>query len=308
MKKILFIVIIVIILVWLGVVYIGLGDDASSGVEKFGSDPQNATYLINSEQFTLADGLSETEIAPGSTSKTITKYFGNEVRTDLNDDEREDAVFLLTQETGGSGTFFYVVAALNTEEGWKGSHATFLGDRIAPQTIEISQNPAHKNVIVVNYMERKEGDPMSVQPSVGKSIWFKLDLQSMQFGEVAQNFEGEADPNIMTLDMQTWIWIKTIYNNDTEFVPNDTDAFTITFNNDSTFSATTDCNTMNGTYEVNENQITFGENIAMTKKFCKDSQEQEFASQLSEIQSFFFNSKGELIFELKFDTGSVIFR
>ena len=45
------------------------------------------------------------------------------------------------------------VAALNTEAGWIGSQTTLLGDRIAPQTTELSQNPNHKNVIVVNYAD-----------------------------------------------------------------------------------------------------------------------------------------------------------
>jgi hypothetical protein len=155
--------------------------------------PQNTTYNIDDETITLMDGVSEQEITPNSSVKITTKYFGNELNIDLNDDGREDSVLILTQETGGSGTFFYIVAALNTEEGWKGSRALFLGDRIAPQTTEISQNPSHKNVIIVNYADRNPGEPVSAQPSVGKSIWLKLDLQNMQFGEVVQNFEGESN-------------------------------------------------------------------------------------------------------------------
>jgi hypothetical protein len=45
---------------------------------------------------------------------------------------------------------------------------------------------------VVNYADRKKGEPMTAQPSVGKSIWIKLDPKLMQFGEVVQNFEGES--------------------------------------------------------------------------------------------------------------------
>ena len=141
------------------------------------------------------------------------------MRHDLNEDGREDVVFLLTQETGGSGTFYYVVATLDTPEGYIGSQGPLLGDRIAPQTTELSQNPNHKNVIVVNYADRNPGESFATPPSAGKSIWLKLDPKTMQFGEVVQNFEGEADPSRMTLDMHTWKWIKTTYNNDTELVP-----------------------------------------------------------------------------------------
>lgn len=317
MKKlsIAIIVIITAVLVWLGVVYIGLGNDASqvntngtsSEIEKFGSDPKNTTYRIDGESVTLVDGLSEEELTPGSASKITTKYFGNEVRTDLNNDGKADIVFLLTQNTGGSGTFFYVVAALNTEDGWVGSQSFLLGDRIAPQTTEMSKNPSHQNVIVVNYFDQEIGQPMSEQPSVGKSVWLKLDIDSMAFGTVEQNFPGEANPDSMTLDMQPWAWVKTRHNNDTELVPNNIDAFTLTFKDDGKFSATTDCNSLSGDYKVEGSNITFGP-IATTLMFCEDSQEQEFSSMLNEVQSFFFTNKGELIFDFKFDSGSATFR
>ncbi len=121
-----------------------------------------------------------------------TKYFGNEVRADLNNDGREDVVFLITHQPGGSGTFFYVVAALNTERGYVGSAGVLLGDRIAPQTTEVRPN----NIILVNYADRAPGEPFTARPSVGKSIWLKLDPETMQFGEVAQNFEGESDKSV----------------------------------------------------------------------------------------------------------------
>lgn len=271
------------------------------------SDYKNTTYRIDAEPVTLVDGFAEKEILSDSASMITTRYFGNEVRTDLNDDGREDVVFLLTQDAGGSGIFYYVVAALNTEAGWVGSEAFLLGDRIAPQTTEISREPNHKNVIVVNYADRAADEPMSTPPSIGKSVWLKLDVDSMTFGTVEQNFSGEANPDIMTLDMQTWTWINTRYNNDTELVPKQEKSFTLTFDGDGSVSATTDCNKMSGSYELDGNQISFGP-MAMTRMFCADSQEQEFAAMLNEVQSFFFTSRGELILELKFDSGSAMFR
>lgn len=150
---------------------------------------KDATYVIDGEVVTLTDGFAETEAAPGASSKITTRYFGNEVTKDLNGDGRDDVVFLLTQETGGSGTLYYVVAALNLEEGYAGSQAFLLGDRIAPQTTE----PGRGLIVVVNYADRAPGEPFTTQPSVGKSVWLKLDVESMQFGTVEQNFEGEAD-------------------------------------------------------------------------------------------------------------------
>ncbi len=136
------------------------------------------TYSIEGERVKIAGG---------------TRYFGNELKTDLNGDGREDVVFLITQSLGGTGTFFYVVAAINTEQGYIGSDGYLLGDRVAPQTTELSQNPRHKNVIVVNYAARADNEPMTAEPSIGKSAYLKLDSATMQWGVVEPNFEGELD-------------------------------------------------------------------------------------------------------------------
>ncbi len=93
-----------------------------------------------------------------------TRYFGNEATGDLNGDGRPDVAFLVTMQPGGSGTFFYVAAALDTDDGWIGTDAYLLGDRIAPQTTEIRDG-----VITVNYADRKPGEPFTARPSVGVS-------------------------------------------------------------------------------------------------------------------------------------------
>ncbi|MDD5547316.1 MAG: hypothetical protein PHN74_00190 [Candidatus Pacebacteria bacterium] len=192
MKKIILAVIIFLV-VAVGLVLYFINKNQPSEFKDF----KNITYIIDGKSVALINGLSETEATPGSSSKTVTRYFGNQVKHDFNDDGREDVAFLLTQETGGSGVFFYVVAALNTPTGYVGSHAFFLGDRIAPQTTAIdegltSRGTNRKNVIVVNYAVRLPGEPFTTRPSLGKSVWLKLDPATMQFGEVAQNFEGES--------------------------------------------------------------------------------------------------------------------
>jgi hypothetical protein len=155
-------------------------------------DYKDAEYRVDGAIVKLSDGIAEVEAAPGSASKITTRYFGNDLEIDLNDDGRKDVVFLLTQETGGSGTFYYAVAALNTERGYIGSDAYLLGDRIAPQTIEMSPNPRHVNVVVVNYADRAAEAAMTTAPDQGKSVYLKLDISSMQWGIVEPNFEGES--------------------------------------------------------------------------------------------------------------------
>ena len=232
-----------------------------------------------------------------------TKYFGNELKTDLDEDGREDVVFLLTQSKGGSGTFYYVVAALNTERGYVGSEGLLLGDRIAPQTTERGKG----KIVIVNYADRAPTDPFTTPPSIGRSIWLLLDPQSMQFGEVAKDFEGEANPSSMTLDMKKWVWVSTLYNDEREIMPKQAGRFTITFGKDGRFSATTDCNSMGGGYVAYNGTLTFGETF-MTEMYCEGSQESDFANLLQTASGYHFTSKGELILDLKFDSGSAMFR
>ncbi len=144
------------------------------------ADYKNIEYLIEGKKVKLGNDPA-------------TRYFGNELKTDLDaDGENDDAVFLLTQSPGGSGTFFYAVGAVKTTDGYVGSDGYFLGDRIAPQTTELSQNPRHKNVIVVNYADRAPGEPMTAEPSVGKSAYLKINPETMQWGIVEPDFEGES--------------------------------------------------------------------------------------------------------------------
>ncbi len=156
------------------------------------ADHKDAEFFIEGKPIKLNDGVAETEAAPGSASKIITRYFGNELRTDLDGDGTEDVAFLLTQEGAGSGTFFYAVAAIATERGFVGSDGYLLGDRIAPQSTNLSTNPRHVRVVVFNYADRAAGEPMSEKPSVGKSAYLKLDGESRQWAIVERDFEGEA--------------------------------------------------------------------------------------------------------------------
>ena len=139
-----------------------------------GNGPQNGTYTIDGQPVTLVNGVAEQEAAPGSASKKVTKYFGNPVQLDLNSDGLMDTGFVLTLQGGGSGTFFYTAAALQQAGGsYLGTNAILLGDRIAPQSTNV--DPNNPNQFIVNYADRKAGEPMSAQPTVGVSRTFKVD-------------------------------------------------------------------------------------------------------------------------------------
>lgn len=132
-------------------------------------EAKDTTYIINGQAVTLKNGLAEAPAASGSASQVITRYFGNEASGDLNNDGQADSAFLLTQETGGSGIFYYITATIKEGDENIGLNAALLGDRIAPQTTEIKDGK-----IIVNYADRKVDEPMSARPSVGISRYFQV--------------------------------------------------------------------------------------------------------------------------------------
>ncbi len=263
----------------------------------------DGSFVISGQKFTLVGGVSEVTIGTSSVTKTTTRYFGNDLKHDFNNDGLDDLAFLITQDTGGSGLFYYEVVLLNTTNGSIGSEALYVGDRIAPQ----STNLENGNVIVVNFADRKPGEAFSVKPSVGKSLRLLFDAQTMRLGEVVTNFEGEADPSRMTLKMKPWTWISTKYNNDTTVQPRMPGKFSVTFKDDKKFTVTTDCNSVGGTYLAESSKLIFG-NMFSTMMYCANSQEAEFSKMLESVQSFMFTSKGELVLNMKLDTGTILFK
>lgn len=266
------------------------------------SDVRNIAYVIDGEPVLFTDGKAERVVAPDAAAKDLFRIFGEPVFGDLDGDGDADAVMYLTRDSGGSGTFFYVIVAVNEAGVYKGTDAMFLGDRIAPQNINIIDGRA-----VVNFADRKNGEPFSVPPSVGKSVLINLDPRSYQIGEFVKGFEGEVDASTMTLGMKTWNWVRTEYVNGIRVTLKKADAFSLAFHDDRSVDIATDCNAMGGQYALNGNTLSFS-GMVSTQMFCEGSQEGEFAAMLADVTAYHFTNKGELSLDGKDGKSSIILR
>ncbi len=168
MKKIYVLVILIIAILFVFLTFTSRGDDTNKKIA-IESDFRNAVFEIDGIEIPLHNGIYEYDEAPGSASKTIVRYFGNEAFGDLNLDQLPDAAFLVTKESGGSGVFFYVVAAINSKDGYRMTNAYFIGDRIAPQNNRITSNE-----LQINFATRNPGEPMSTSPSQGVTKILKI--------------------------------------------------------------------------------------------------------------------------------------
>jgi hypothetical protein len=52
---------------------------------------------------------------------------------------------------------------------YQGTNAVLLGDRIAPQTIDI-----RNGVVIANYADRRSNESMTTPPSIGKSKYLAI--------------------------------------------------------------------------------------------------------------------------------------
>lgn len=121
--------------------------------------PETAVYLIDNQE----TRLKQSEI------------FSDPIYKDLDGDGDDDAVLMFTQSPGGSGTFFYVAAAINHDGSFQGTNAIFLGDRIAPQNINFLGI-----TIIVNYADRRPEEPMTTKPSQGISKYLIIENGLLQ--------------------------------------------------------------------------------------------------------------------------------
>lgn len=121
---------------------------------------RSATYVVEGERVTLADGRSEQPI-PDSVAKNITEATDHASLGDVAG--KKVAAVVLRQTTGGTGTFYYIAAVTDTAGTPTGTDAVFIGDRITIKGVGIKDG-----AVTVTYLDRPEGTPMSTAPTAEK--------------------------------------------------------------------------------------------------------------------------------------------
>jgi len=71
---------------------------------------------------------------------------------------------------------------LKTSNGYQGTNAVLLGDRVAPQTTEIRNRQ-----LIVNYAERSINEPMTVRPSLAVSKYLVVHGTTLETSQPVTN-------------------------------------------------------------------------------------------------------------------------
>jgi hypothetical protein len=136
--------------------------DKQTDVTKAGHpDMSNGTYNIEHELVTLSSGTNSSPIAEGSALSVETDLTDVIGYGDISGDGKEDAVGILIQSGGGSGIFAYIAAYVSAPVAYKGTNAIFVGDRVSPQSISVSNG-----IITLKYLDRSPSEAMAEEPTV----------------------------------------------------------------------------------------------------------------------------------------------
>lgn len=120
----------------------------------------NMDYKIDDRIISLEKGTFSEEILPGSASKLQVKLSEWLALGDINADQKSDAVVVLIENTGGSGTFYHLIPVIRQGKSPHALHAIMLGDRISM----VSLNIENQRINVV-YLEHSSKEAMSSPPS-----------------------------------------------------------------------------------------------------------------------------------------------
>lgn len=169
-----------------------------------------------------------------------------------------------------------------------------IGDLIAGEAGVIS---AEKVVI----------DRSGSEPTIKESNQVAINqLNGAALADAAGTTEGTTAMTDNELIGVVWQWQSTQMNDDTTFTPDDPAKYTLTFLPDNKVQMQADCNKGGGLYQLAGNQLTLGP-IATTLMAClPDSLDSTFSQQLNAVASYLMDN-GNLVLELKMDSGSMTF-
>jgi len=111
-------------------------------------------YKINTpDEFVVVAPLRQKNSTPQS-------YFGEfDARADLNNDQKDDVVFLIPRIQKGKEPLYYLTAALASKQGYEGLNLIFLGGNVDPKQINVDNGLVsleYKDRSVKNNLDTKK--------------------------------------------------------------------------------------------------------------------------------------------------------
>jgi len=191
MRKIYWVVIIVLLVI-LGYY---ISKDAPEEIVTGSSDEVTYLKLLkmseivapdSNELIQLINGKGSYEIVPNSASQGVVTVL-DDMLAIWKDEERTDVITILTSNTGGSGTFYYLVLFDLTNNTFSKKSEILLGDRIRVTKVgigELVHDPEANYRLTVQTLKRNDAEPFAVEPTFMETRTFYVTDQLIEEIEV----------------------------------------------------------------------------------------------------------------------------
>lgn len=136
-------------------------------------DPANAGYYIDGVLYTLINGELEQPIEESSEVNKF-KLLDFKATGDLNKDGLDDIAVVITNDAGGSGTFYYL--AIFTSGNPVIENTYNIGDRIKVEDLKFADNKFQ-----VTYLDRDPEADMASEPSIEITTIAEMDEENTGF-------------------------------------------------------------------------------------------------------------------------------
>ena len=138
------------------------------------ADPANAGYYIDGIVYTLVNGELEQAIEDSTTVNKF-KLLDLKAAGDINKDGTDDVAVVVTNDAGGSGTFYYL-AIFTSGSSPVIENTSYLGDRIVVKDITFTNNQFQ-----VKYLDRDSEADMASDPTIEITGIAEMDAENTGF-------------------------------------------------------------------------------------------------------------------------------
>jgi len=247
----------------------------------------------------LANGVYTEPVAPDSASIIEVQMLPFPIAYGVID-EQDAAAVVLAESGGGSGTFINLALIVDQDGAPVHVASAPLGDRVVVQELSIDNNQ-----ITLTMLTQGPDDPLCCPSQIVTQTY---DLQGETLVLVDEMTET-AVAGESVLAGTSWTWGETLMNDGSVRAPATAGAFTLTFLGDGSVSATTDCNTFNGSFTEGSDGVRLTIAFLLsTAMACPDgAQEQEFIADVTSINGYIITDNEQLALLLPFDSGSMMF-
>ena len=195
--------------VWVAVVVLALFGlrafyvaEKGGGVKGDTDIERTLTYSIEDSPVTLQNGVAVSKLIAGvgesrKSFPITTQYIKTDAMGDLNGDGMTDKAVILLVTGEENKQLYYLAVARKTSEGYEGTNAIFLGDRIEYHKAEIRGGE-----IVVHYRDRLPRESEDTQPHMGIAKYFALEGDTLT--QIQKTVERSVRGEACRKDGGTW--------------------------------------------------------------------------------------------------------